>query len=752
MTGRKIFREAALRRHLQRPVEVHFPALKKLSFKKPRVPVIPQMTAGDCGAACLAMIAGYHGRNTTLDELTHLAGGIGRDGLSARQLADIARRCGLRARGLSIEDEHLEKLELPAIAHWRFNHFVVLEEVDAARATIVDPGAGRMTITREEFLRSFTGVVLTFAPGEDFARRRGTERKPWRDYFNYLLAAKGSRALFGQVLLTSLLFQVLGLVFPIATAVIVDEIIPLRQLDLLPLIGAALLVLVFSQATVFYLRAVLLIQLRGRVDTHLMLGFFEHVLTLPFRFFETRTSGDLIQRLNSNSTLREALTGQTLSTVLDGGFVLLYLSLLWTQDVVFGAVTTFAGGLQILLLISTRAKVKEQTQRHLASQAASQSYLVESLGGMETIKAMGAEQRVFEYWSSLFYKQLNVSLERDQLAAMVHSIIAALTHLAPLVLVWAGAGRVLAGALSLGTMLGLMALAAAFLAPLSSLVSSGQALQMLGAHLARIADVIETAPEQEADRVASPGTLSGRIELRGVSFRYSADGPEVLEKINLSIAPGTKLALVGATGSGKSTLARLLLGLYEPTEGEIFYDGSSLRTLDYRQVRAQLGAVMQDTFLFSGSIRDNISLSDPHISMNAVVEAARAAQIAEEIEAMPMGYETLIAENGSGLSGGQRQRIAIARALVRKPSVLLFDEATSHLDTLTERRIDGELRRFAATRIVVAHRLSTVLDADVIAVLHAGRIVELGDHRELLRANGLYARMMAAGDAAAGSG
>jgi ABC-type bacteriocin/lantibiotic exporter with double-glycine peptidase domain len=704
------------------------------------------MSAGDCGAACLAMIAGYHGRAMTLEEITGLAGGIGRDGLSARQLSDIARRCGLRVRGLSIEDEHLEKLELPVVAHWRFNHFVIIEKVEGDRATIVDPGAGRMDITRQELLNNFTGVVLTFEPGYEFARR-GRERRPWRDYLQYLLAAEKSRWLFGQVLIASLLFQVLGLVFPIATAVIVDDVIPLNLENILPIIGAGVLVLVFGQAVTFYLRAVLLIYLRGRVDSHLMLGFFEHVLALPYRFFEMRTSGDLIQRLNSNTTLREALTGQTLSTVLDGGFVLCYLTIIWAQDAVFGAVITAVGAAQMLLLVVTRGKVKEQTQRYLASQAVSQSYLVESLGGMETIKAMGSEQRVFEHWSNLFYKQLNVSLERDHLAAVVHSIISGVTHMAPLVLVWIGAHRVLGGELSLGTMLGLMALSAAFLAPLSSLVASGQVLQMLGAHLARIADVIETAPEQDADRVASPGILSGKIELRGVSFRYNAEGPTVLEDINLSIAPGTKIALVGPTGSGKSTLARLLLGLYEPVEGEILYDGVPLRGLDYRRVRAQLGVVMQETFLFSGSIRDNITLSDPGLPMNAVVEAAQMSQIGEEIEAMPMGYETLVAENGSGLSGGQRQRIAIARALVRKPSVLLFDEATSHLDTMTERRIDDALRCVAATRIVVAHRLSTVRDADLIAVLQAGRIVELGDHRQLMRGGGLYARMMEAGDA-----
>jgi ABC-type bacteriocin/lantibiotic exporter with double-glycine peptidase domain len=381
-------------------------------------------------------------------------------------------------------------------------------------------------------------------------------------------------------------------------------------------------------------------------------------------------------------------------------------------------------------------------QRHLGAQAASQGYLFEALSGIATLKASGAEDRALDRWSDLFAAELNIALQRSHLSALLESARAALALLSPLLLLWVGVQRVLDGTLSLGAMLALTALAGAVLASLTSLMANAERLQLAGAHLERLDDVLDAEPEQDRSSVAAAPPLSGRIELRGVGFRYDPAAPWVLRDLSLTIEPGQKVALVGATGSGKSTLGRLLLGLFEPAEGELLYDGIPLRQMDYRTLRRQFGVVLQEPVLFGDSIRRNIALNDPALTLTDVIEAARTAAIDDDIERMPMGYETLIGEGGGGLSGGQVQRIALARALGHRPSVLLLDEATSHLDVVTERRVDRNLSSLACTRIVIAHRLSTIRNADLIVVVDRGTIVERGRHDDLLALDGAYAALV----------
>jgi ABC-type bacteriocin/lantibiotic exporter with double-glycine peptidase domain len=501
------------------------------------------------------------------------------------------------------------------------------------------------------------------------------------------------------------------------------------------------MLVVLAQTTIVYLRSTLLLYLRGRLDSQLMSGFFEHLLSLPFSFFQQRTSGDLLMRLSSNSMIREMLTAQTLSLLLDGTFVLVYLLILLQLAPVFALIVVGLGLLQITVLIVTRHRVRHLMQLDLSTKADEQSYLVEAMSGIAMLKAAGAEDRAFDRWSDLFNKQLNVSLERGYLSAVIDTGMGTIRTLSPLILLWYGSLHVLDGSLSLGSMLALNTLAAAFLSPITSLVANGQQLQMVGAQLDRLADVLDAEPEQEASAGLRP-RLSGRIEVRDLSFRYDPNAPLVLRDISLSIKPGQKIALVGPTGSGKSTLALLLLGLYAPTAGEIFYDDVALKAVNFRSLREQFGVVLQESFLFSGSIRQNITLNNPNLPLEETIKAARLAGIHEDIANMPMAYETIVSEGGTTLSGGQRQRLAIARALAHNPSILVLDEATSHLDVETEAVVDQNLSGLTCTRIVIAHRLSTVRNADQIFVLDDGTIIERGSHVELLEQDGQYAALV----------
>jgi ABC-type bacteriocin/lantibiotic exporter with double-glycine peptidase domain len=695
------------------------------------------MELADCGAACLSMVLAYHGHSALLGEVRE-ATGTGRGGVDALRLVEASAHYGLIARGVRADVDQLHLLPAGSVLHWGFDHFVVFERSRRGSVDLVDPAVGRRRVPLAEFGKRYTGIAITFEPGQGFRRKKASARGTWR----YLRPVLGQVRLVRRTLVTSLSMRVFALALPLLMSVLVDQVLRTGDSQLLVTVSLAGLVMVAYFAFASWLRSHFLLELRTRLDAQLAVGFVGHLVSLPYAFFLERSTGDLITRLRSNTVARELLTTGALSALLDGVMVCLYLVLLLMLNWPLGLAVLGLGCLQVLVLTLSGSRSRKLARESLEVEARSAGYVYQLLSGIETLKAAGVEHRGVEHWTNLFAAEINASLARGRLSAAVDALMSGLRLASPLLILSLGGAQVLAGHLTLGSMLALSALAAGFLEPLAALVATGLQIQVLGSHMGRINDVLDTPAEQHGVPVQSAGALRGEIEADAISFRYSPLAPPVVRDVSLRIQPGQKVAIVGRSGSGKTTLAHLLLGLYMPEAGRILYDGTDLAHLEVHSVRRQIGIVTQDTQLFGTSIRDNIALADPSLSLQLVERAAHLACIHDDIASMPLGYATPLGDGGATLSGGQRQRVALARALAQQPSILLLDEATSALDALTERQVFQNLADLGRTTIVIAHRLSTIRDADLILVMAGGRLVEHGRHDELMAVGGEYRQLV----------
>jgi ATP-binding cassette subfamily B protein len=704
-----------------------------------RIPAMRQMEVADCGAVCLAMVLAHFGKVVRVDELRQTTGS-GRGGVDATAIIRTARSYGLTARGVAADLDTLGHLPSGSILHWDFSHFVVLDRVTRNGVEILDPAQGRRRVPAGSLGKHYTGVAIILEPSESF-QPSGTRTKGTWKYLRPLLGQ--SRALTG-VLAVSILLRLFALALPIVTGFVVDEIAPRDDRHLLFVLAAVVAAVIVYYVVASLVRGHALLHLRTRLDVSLTTGFVDHLVDLPYGFFLQRSAGDLMMRLQSNANVREILTTGALSALLDGSLATLYLVVLFAVSAPVALLVLVLALLEVAVLATTWRRNERLMAESLHVEATASSYAYELLAGIETLKASGAEHQAAAHWEGLFVDQVNVALARGRLGATVDALVSTLRMASPLLILLFGALQVVNGRMSLGTMLAVAALAAGFLEPLATLVATGLQVQLLGSYMERVNDVLDTPREQDEGQFPPAPVLSGYIRAEQLEFAYSALAPAVVKGVSLEIEPGQHVAIVGRSGSGKSTLAHLLLGLYTPGRGRVLFDGLDLAQFDVRSVRRQLGIVTQRPYLFGASIRENIALTDPDLPFDSVVEAAKMACIHAEIELMPLGYDTPLLDAGSSLSGGQHQRVALARALVHRPAIVLLDEATSELDTITEQHVYQNLASLACTTVVIAHRLSTIANADVIIVMDDGRIVERGTHRELITTGGLYHELVTA--------
>ncbi len=703
-----------------------------------RYPYYQQQSASDCGAACLVMIGRYWGKRFSLNRLRDLAN-VGRSGASLRGLTAAAESIGFTTRPVKASLDKLAQQSLPAIAHWENRHYIVVYEINKKQVIVGDPAIGQRKLTPKQFKAGWTGYALLLQATNLLSESEETSTPFWQLFE----LVKPHSLLLLEVFVASVFIQIFGLVTPLFTQLLLDRVIVQGSVLTLNAVGMGLLIFGFFRVAMNGLRQYLLDHTANRVGLALSVGFIKHTFSLPLAFFESRYVGDIVSRVQENQKIQRFLTGEALSIGLDLLTVFVYLGLMFWYSWQMAAVSLAIVPPFVLLALIATPFLRRINREIFNALASENSYLIQSLNGIRSIRSMAIEQTVRWRWEEQLHRLIKKMFSGQVISNRMQIFSSTIEMLITTLMLWFGAWLVIQNQLTIGQLVAFNMLLGRIMLPFQRLSVLWNQLQEVIISTERINDVLEAEPEEDlqtSPRQTLP-QLQGHIRFENVTFRYHPESDiNVLENLSFEILPEQTVAVVGRSGSGKTTLSKLILGLYPPTDGKILVDGQDVNSIALRSLRSQIGVVDQDTFLFGGTIRENISIAHPEATLNEVIEAATLAGADEFIKNLPLGYETEIGEGGGMLSGGQRQRLAISRALLGNPRLIIFDEATSHLDAESEGIIQNNLKTIlkGRTSLIIAHRLSTVRQADLILVLDRGILVESGTHYQLIAKKGNY--------------
>ncbi|MFT2139152.1 peptidase domain-containing ABC transporter [Bacillus cereus] len=707
---------------------------------------IKQNDLKDCGPACLAMISRYYGLTMPISKIREIAG-TDLQGTNIKGLIEAGERLGFEVKGVKATNKNaLEEIQLPAIAHIVVNggllHYVVIHKIKKNKIYIADPEKGLITYMLDDFCQIWTGILVLMSPSKNF--QKGNESQNTLSRFLFLL--KEQKSLLVPLFFTSIFFNLFGLLGAFYFKFLIDDIVTNQLLQTLHIVSIGIIILYIFKVLLSYFRTHIILYLSRRIDIQLILGYYRHVIGLPLNFFETRKVGEIISRFMDASKIRDALSTVTVTLMIDTVMVTVGAILLYIHSPILFGVTLLLIPFYISIIFAFHKPYQSINREEMESNAKLTSYLVESLNGISTVKSYNAEKEVFFQTESRFVNLLKNVFKRGMLSNLQGSIKMGLELIGGTVILWVGALQVLKGNMTIGELITYNALLAYFLNPIENLIGIQPTMQsalVAGERLNEIFDLEAEKSEKEYNKV-SPKKLSGKLEFSNVTFRYGTR-KNVLNNISFSIEPGSQVAFVGESGSGKTTISKLLMHYYEAQEGDIYYDDYHIKEINRIALRNQIAYVSQESFFFSASIYENLCFGlERLVTLEEIIEVCKQACVHEFVGELPLRYETYLEENASNLSGGQRQRLAIARALLKKPDILILDEATSNLDSTTEKNITDMLKELGSqgvTVIMIAHRLSTIQHANQIFVMEKGNIIEQGSHEELLFYQGEYYRL-----------
>jgi ATP-binding cassette, subfamily B, bacterial CvaB/MchF/RaxB len=685
-----------------------------------RLPRILQTEAAECGLACLAMMASYHRHRIDLNTLRRRYP-VSLNGVTLRGLIQVANQMHLACRPLRFELQDIRLLTLPAIVHWDMNHFVVLKAVTSKGIIIHDPASGVRTYPLAEASKHLTGVALELSPSEGFAPKNEKMRLPFRAFWGHL---SGMGAPLTQIFILSAVLELLVIAAPFYMQLTVDEVIARGDASLMFTLALGFALLMAINVATYALRSHIALVVQNAVHFHMGARLFHHLIRLPLSFFEKRHIGDVLSRFQSIEPIRNVLAEGLILAAIDGIMAIATLTMIFFYSARLGFVVLIALTLYLILRLVTYQRFRTLNETYIRVQAQENTNFIESARAIQSIKLFNRETDRESQWFNLHADTVNASIRKGRAVIQFGTMNRAIFGFENIVTVYLAATLALDNQLTVGMIFAFMAYKTSFTDKASTLVEKVLDFRLLDLHLERISDIALNPMEQGHDRPLLNGaTIRGEIELRNVSFRYAETERFVLENVNLKVRAESFVTVMGPSGGGKTTLLKIMLGLLEPTSGEVLVDGIPLQTIGVRVYREQVAAVMQEDQLLSGSISDNIGFFDSNFDHEKMVSCAQMAGVHEEIMAMPMGYNSLIGDMGSSLSGGQKQRVLLARALYKDPRILFLDEGTAHLDVAKEKEINERLRRLSITRISVAHRPEMMSGADTI--LRIGGVAEL---------------------------
>ncbi|PHM56847.1 peptidase domain-containing ABC transporter [Xenorhabdus sp. KK7.4] len=674
-----------------------------------RIPVIHQTETSECGMTCLAMIAGYYGKNIDLITLRQRFN-LSARGTSLAGLKEMTAQLNMESRALSLDLDEVNALRMPCILHWDFNHFVVLVSAKNDLFVIHDPAQGRRIISLAEISQSFTGVALEVWPGSEFTAEKTQSQIQLKTLLSNIHGLKGTLA---KIFFLSIVIETINLVLPIGTQLAMDHVIPASDQGLLTLICMGLTLLILLNTAVGMIRAWSSLVMAMLINVQWQSGLFQHLLGLPLSYFEKRKFGEIQSRFTSLDTLRETFTTSIVGAIMDsimviGLFAMLLLYGGYLTWVVLGFTAAY-----ILIRLFTYNYYRQLSEESLVRDARVSSYFMETLYGIATVKMQAMSKRRSTDWINLKIDAINTDIKVIKMDLFFGGIDTFIAVSDQIIILWLGVSLVIDNQMTIGMFVAFGSFRGQFTARVVSLTNFLLQLRMMSLHNERVADIALNEQEpQKPDNYYQARMSPIALETQEISFRYDSQSKAIFSNININILPGESVAIIGSSGAGKTTLMKVLCGLFKPDFGKILIDGIDIQQLGVNNYRKMIGCVMQDDRLFSGSIRENICGFAEDVDEEWMTKCTEASYIHETITALPMGYETLIGELGEGLSGGQKQRIFIARALYRKPCILFMDEATSSLDKESENYINQAIRQLNITRVIIAHRESTIASVD----------------------------------------